>query len=149
MQSFYAAQVTVTFTFESNLLLAQFLIWKVYQCLLTYWNILSFNYCSLTSTIIVLATINIIKSYQLFDYEVIHLINLFKEQHQKIHEDKEKSPLRMTNSVAVFIPSAAKDIEDEGEDKNSKELQPLDEVIIEDENMGKNESIGKIFNSNS
>jgi hypothetical protein len=108
MKSSYASEVTITFTFESNLLLFQFLTWKIYQCLLTYWSLISFNYSSLTTTIIIVAIVNLVKTYQLFDFEIIQLINIFKVQHQKIHEDKDKSPMQMTNSVAVFIPSAKK-----------------------------------------
>ena len=91
------------FSFESNLLLFQWIFWKAYQALLGYYNIYNFSFGGLLATIVVIGCVNVVKVYRLFDYEIIQIVNIFQSNHTKIIEEKEKNPLQVTHTINVFI----------------------------------------------
>ena len=103
LTSYYETEVTPVFTLESNLLLFQWMGWKIYQILLGYYNYYDFDFKSLVATIAVIAVINAVKVYTLFDYEIIQIVNIFKNNHTKIIEEKEKNPMQVSQTINVFV----------------------------------------------
>ena len=114
----------MTFVLESNLLLFQFICWKVLQVGLGYNNLITFNYSSLISTLLVISIINMAKTYWLFDYEIVQIINNFTENHQKLDEQKDKPTMQMSQSVDVFIKQDGLD-EIKEVDESSSKLETL------------------------
>ena len=68
LNSYYQDEVSLPFSFESNLLLFQWLTWKIMQIMLGYYNNYNFDFGSLLATMAVLAFINTVKTFRLFDY---------------------------------------------------------------------------------
>jgi len=68
---------------ESNLLLGNYFYWKVAQNGSGYLGMYQYNYTCLLSSIVVFAVINTIKVYYLFDYQILHVLDIFKKEFYK------------------------------------------------------------------
>lgn len=103
LDSYYAESVTVTFSFQSNLILFNYLCWKGYQILLNQINAYSLDSGSLILVLITLSAINLLKIYNLFDYDIIQVIRNFQEDEDRKEEEKKKDSMQMSKSISVFI----------------------------------------------
>jgi hypothetical protein len=85
------------------LILAVFLGWKTYQLTLNQLGIYTFNYAGLLSTMFALTIVNIIKVNSLFDYDVLHVVNIL-QQNSNTTPIKEGSQLVLpANTITVLI----------------------------------------------
>ncbi len=85
------------FTLESNLIVLLYACWKSYECLVTS------NYAGLLAGMVALSLINTVKVYVLFDYNILHSINIFCEQaNQSLLESSQTTP-ELAQSIALFV----------------------------------------------
>jgi hypothetical protein len=54
-------------------------------------------------TIIALGIINTLKTYNLFDYQIIQVIKNFQQNQEAMEEEKSQSPMAASQSISVFI----------------------------------------------